>query len=168
MALIAGETAEAEAGRPARMILKMNSLEDSTMIAALYAAAEAGVEIDLIVRGICCLIPEGKLLGGRIRVRSLVDRFLEHARVFWFYQGGAEVVYVGSADWMQRNLDRRVEVVFPILDPRLANRVTTMLRYQLADNQQARVIDGQQTNPRVAPGAPGVRAQLDYYRMLAR
>jgi polyphosphate kinase len=98
-----------------------------------------------------------------LRLRSLVDRFLEHARIYRFHHGGADLVYVGSADWMTRNLDRRVEVVFPLLDPAVANRVREVLALQLADTERARIIDAEQSNRRVPRGDPPVRAQLELY-----
>jgi polyphosphate kinase len=115
--LIERETAHARAGRPARIIAKMNSLLDSRIIEALYKASQAGVEVDLIVRGICTLRPGMQGLSERIRVRSVVGRYLEHSRIFWFENGGETEVYCGSADWMPRNLFERCEVVFPVRDP---------------------------------------------------
>lgn len=162
-ALVEYEMAEAAAGRPARIVLKLNSLEDHGMVTLLHRAALAGVEIDGIIRGICCLVPGADGSGQRLRLRSLVDRFLEHARIYRFHHGGADLVYVGSADWMTRNLDRRVEVVFPLLDPAVANRVREVLALQLADTERARIIDAEQSNRRVPRGDPPVRAQLELY-----
>lgn len=166
-ALVEFEMAEAKAGRPARIMLKLNSLEDPGMVTLLHRASAAGVEIDGIIRGICCLMPGQEESGARLRLRSLVDRFLEHARVYRFHHGGADLVYVGSADWMTRNLDRRVEVVFPLLDPAVANRVRDILALQLADNLRARIIDSEQSNQRVPRGEPPVRAQMALYQRLA-
>ena len=132
------------AGKEARIILKINSLTDSDLIEELYAASQAGVEIDLIVRGICSLRPGVKGLSSNIRVRSLVGRFLEHSRVLYFANGGEpddSEVYIGSADWMQRNLDRRVEVVIPILDPDLKSYLKDVyLEAYLRDNVNARTL----------------------------
>src|SRR5690606_3140820 len=116
--LIWREQENALAGRPARILAKMNSLVDKTTIDNLYAASQAGVRIDLIVRGICCLVPGVKGLSENIRVRSIVGRYLEHARAFYFANAtGEPLVYAGSADWMPRNFFRRIEVVYPVLDP---------------------------------------------------
>jgi polyphosphate kinase len=114
--LIEREAGHARKGHPARIVLKMNALTDDRMIRALYRAAQAGVSIDLIVRGTCCLRPGIPGVSDRIRVRSIVGRFLEHSRIFWFLNGGADELYIGSADMMERNLDRRVEVLVPVLD----------------------------------------------------
>src|ERR1700744_2214206 len=122
-ALIAREADHARAGRPARIIAKMNALIDLKIIDALYAASQAGVEIDLIVRGMCTLRPGIPGLSDRIRVRSIVGRFLEHSRIFWFQNGNSPEIFSGSADWMQRNLYERCEVVFPVVDQSSANRL---------------------------------------------
>jgi polyphosphate kinase len=135
--LIAKEAAAAREGRPAAIIAKMNSLVDAELIDALYAASQAGVEIDLIVRGICCLRPGVPGVSERIRVTSLVGRFLEHSRIFCFSNGGSEQIYFGSSDWMPRNFDRRVEAVTPVDDPALRSRLRSLLSLCLADNRQA-------------------------------
>lgn len=141
-ALIAREAAHARAGRPARIIAKMNALVDKTTIDRLYAASQAGVQIDLIVRGICCLVPGVKGLSENIRVRSIVGRFLEHARVYYFENhGGEPVVLVGSADWMPRNFFRRVEVLFPIDDPAARRWIMEeLLPAELRDTLNTRVL----------------------------
>jgi polyphosphate kinase len=139
--LIHREEEHAAAGRPARIIAKMNSLLEQSVVEALYAAAHAGVEIDLIVRGICSLRPGVKNLSERIRVRSIVGRFLEHSRVFYFLNGGDEEFYCGSADWMPRNLFERCEVVFPIRDAQIRTRVRDeILAAYLADTVKARLL----------------------------
>lgn len=120
-----------------RIVAKMNSLVDPQIIAKLYEASQAGVQIDLIVRGICCLRPGLKSISDNIRVISIVGRYLEHSRIFYFYNGGQEEVYIGSADWMPRNLDRRVEAVVPIEDPEMIKDVQEVLGIMLADNRQA-------------------------------
>ena len=133
------ESEHARAGRPAAVIAKMNGLMDPAIIKALYAASQAGVEIDLIVRGICCLRAGLDGISENIRVYSIIGRFLEHSRVFYFANGGDEEVWLGSADWMDRNLRARVEVVFPILDPALKQRVyRELLAYALADRAKSR------------------------------
>ncbi|HEX4007059.1 MAG TPA: polyphosphate kinase 1 [Acidobacteriaceae bacterium] len=138
--MIQRETEHAAAGRPARIIAKMNSLMEQSVIEALYSAAHAGVEIDLIVRGICSLRPGLKNLSERIRVRSIVGRFLEHSRLFYFLNGGEEEFYCGSADWMPRNLFERCEVVFPIRDPQIRARVRDeIFAAYMADNVKARM-----------------------------
>lgn len=125
-------------GKEAKIIAKMNSLVDPEVIRYLYRASQAGVHIDLIIRGICCLHPGLEGISENIRVRSVVGRFLEHSRVFYFYNSGAEDIYLGSADWMQRNLNRRVEVVFPVEDSYLKNKVMQILELCLKDNVKAR------------------------------
>ncbi|MBT9331014.1 polyphosphate kinase 1 [Paracidobacterium acidisoli] len=139
--LIHRETEHAAAGRPARIIAKMNSLLESSVIEALYAASQAGVQIDLIVRGICSLRPGLKGISENIRVRSIVGRFLEHSRIFCFDNGGDEEIYCGSADWMPRNLFERCEVVFPIRDPQIKARIRNeILAAYLADTVKARLL----------------------------
>ena len=131
------EAAHARAGRPARIIGKMNALVDAETIEALYAASQAGVDIDLIVRGICCLRPQVEGLSERIRVISVVGRFLEHSRLWYFANDGAPNFYIGSADWMPRNFDRRVECATPVEDPQLHPRLMSLLETLLLDNRQA-------------------------------
>ena len=123
MALIDREARNAEAGQPARIIAKMNALVEPTVIDALYRAGRAGVRIDLVVRGTCCLRPGIPGLSENIRVTSIVDRFLEHSRIFYFENAGALEVFLGSADWMPRNFLRRIEVMFPVEDARLQARL---------------------------------------------
>jgi len=141
IALIEREAAHAKAGRPAAIVAKMNALLDPRTVEALYAASRAGVEIDLIVRGMCSLRPGVKGLSERIRVRSIVGRFLEHSRIFWFANSGKSEVYCGSADWMPRNLVERCEVVFPVTQPDLVKRLREeILNAYLADNTKARLL----------------------------
>ena len=132
--LIRRETANAENGLPARITAKMNALVDPKIIKCLYEAADAGVEIDLIVRGICCLKTGGR---ENLRVRSIIGRLLEHTRAFVFENGGEPDVYLSSADWMPRNLDKRVELMFPIEDPQLQSRIIASLQDELKDNMKA-------------------------------
>jgi polyphosphate kinase len=135
--MIRREIGHARAGRPARILGKMNALVDPDIISALYEASQAGVTIDLIVRGICCLRPGLSGISDRIRVLSIIGRFLEHSRAFYFLNGGAEEVYIGSADWMPRNLDRRIEAVAPVGDPSHRQTVRDLLQLMLQDNRQA-------------------------------
>ncbi|MBK9155321.1 MAG: polyphosphate kinase 1 [Chloracidobacterium sp.] len=145
------------AGKPARIIVKLNSLTDEELIDGLYAASAAGVEIDLIVRGICALRPGIKGLSENIRVRSIVGRFLEHSRIFYFANGGVEngEMFIGSADWMSRNLDRRVETVVPIIDPDIkAYLRDEVLASYLLDNSNARILKADGTYKKVTGGEP--------------
>lgn len=134
--LILAETEQAKNGKKARIIAKMNSLEDPKIIERLYEASQAGVKIDLIVRGVCRLIPKKKELSENIQVHSIIGRFLEHSRCYYFYHGGEEKYYVGSADWMHRNLDARVETLAPIEDPDLKTYLKFMLDLYLKDGKQ--------------------------------
>jgi len=141
---IRAEAEAAKAGKKARIVAKMNSLLEPETINALYEASQAGVDIDLIVRGVCALRPGVPGLSENIRVRSIIGRFLEHHRVFYFYANGREDVYLSSADWMERNFFRRIELAFPILDPKHKKRVITEgLKFYLADNQQSWEMNGQ-------------------------
>jgi polyphosphate kinase len=161
--LIHREAEHAAAGRPAHIIAKMNSLLEQSVIEALYQASTAGVQIDLIVRGICSLRPGIKGMSENIRVRSIVGRFLEHSRIFYFENGGADEVYCGSADWMPRNLFERCEVVFPVRDPQLKGRLRwEILATCLADTAKARIMqsDGQYLPAsKVLKGAPPFNSQ---------
>src|SRR5207247_4578560 len=136
-ARIRRETDHARAGRPARIIAKMNGLVDRRLIEELYGASEAGVTVDLIVRGICCLRPGVPGLSSRIRVISIVDRYLEHARICYFENAGNAEYLLASADWMPRNLDRRVEIAFPVLDQDLQALIREILEIQRADTATA-------------------------------
>ncbi|MDY5775924.1 MAG: RNA degradosome polyphosphate kinase [Lachnospiraceae bacterium] len=138
--LIQRETKNAKAGREAKIIAKMNSVCDQGIIAALYEASAAGVQIDLIVRGICCLKTGIPGISENIRVRSIVGNFLEHSRIFYFYNDGEEEIYMGSADWMPRNLDRRVEILFPVEDEKLKKQVFHILEVELMDNTKAHLL----------------------------
>ena len=135
--LIQRETEHARAGRPAAIKAKMNALVDPAIIALLYEASQAGVEIDLVVRGMCSLRPGLEGVSDNIRVSSVIGRFLEHSRLFWFANGGSDEMYIGSADWMARNLDRRVEAVVPIEDPELHARLLRLINTYLSDNSTA-------------------------------
>ncbi len=153
VAKIERETAHATAGRPARIVAKLNAMNESHVIEALYRASQAGVEIDLIVRGACTLRPGLPGISERIRVRSIIGRFLEHSRVYWFANDGEPELYCASADWMARNLMRRIEIAFPILDPELSARVfDETLAGSLADNTQAWLLDSEGRYTRAEPG----------------
>ena len=163
IALIAREERDAREGRAARIILKMNALVEPSVIDALYRASQAGVRIDLMVRGICCLRPGLPRISDNIRVTSIVDKFLEHSRIFYFENGGDPDIYLSSADWMPRNLWRRIETVFPVEDPVLKARIVNeILRLELADNVKARILSSDGTYRRRVPGKdePSVRSQV--------
>ena len=165
IALIARETDHAEKKKPARIVAKMNSLSDPDIIRALYRASQAGVKVELIVRGICCLRPGIPGVSENITVRSIVGRFLEHARIFHFENGGKPETYLGSADWMSRNLIRRVEIVFPVEDPALRERIANqILGAQLADNTKAWQLesDGSYTRIARAEGQPKRDSQSEF------
>jgi polyphosphate kinase len=161
LGLIARESVHARAGRPAHIIAQMNSLVDVDVIDALYAASQAGVDIKLHIRGICCLRPGIPGLSDRIHVRALIDRFLEHERVFRFANAGSEEVYLSSADWMPRNFHRRVEMLIPVLDPLVRERVVFNLDTLFSDNTKTWELgfDGTYTRMVAKDGATPVRAQ---------
>ncbi len=165
--LIATETANARAGKPARIIAKMNKLVDPATIDNLYAASQAGVKIDLIVRATCCLVPGVKGLSENIRLRNIVGRFLEHARIFYYENAGTPVVYCGSADWMPRNFFRRVEALFPLQDPEIRRRaIEQLLHVELADNVDARELqaDGTYAPPPRRAGEETMSAQAYFMK----
>ncbi len=144
--LIEKEIDRAENGQAAYIILKMNSLEDKKLIKQLYRASNAGVHIKLIIRGICCLVPGVANMSENITVVSIIDRYLEHARVFIFSNGGDELIYMGSADWMTRNIDKRIEVITPLWDEHIKTLVRQIINLQLEDNIKGRLIDSEQKN----------------------
>ncbi len=164
--LIEKEIEEAFAGRKGAMVLKMNSLEDPKIINKLYKASRAGVQIRIIVRGICRLVPGVEGMSENIEVTSIVDRFLEHARVYLFHNGGKPQMYLASADWMTRNLSRRVEVAFPIYDKSLFRELKRLLDLQIKDNVKSRVIDAKQQNNYVQNRRKKIRAQYASYQLL--
>jgi polyphosphate kinase len=165
ISLIRREADRARSGQPVGILAKVNSLVDTKIIEELYAAGAAGVPIRLNVRGICCLRPGVQEVSENIQVVSVVDRYLEHSRVFVFRNGGSTEVHASSADWMPRNLDRRVELMFPILRPELGDSVIEMLEEQFADNQKARRLKPDGSYERVSPGkAEPVRVQESLYR----
>ena len=139
------------------------------MIEKLYQASAAGVHIYLIIRGICCLVPGVRPYSENIQAISIVDRFLEHARVFCFHHDGEERIYLSSADWMVRNLEHRVETAFPIFDPEKKEEIKDYLQIQLSDNVKARILDGHQTNPyQQGSNDLPIRAQVETYYYIKR
>ena len=161
--LIAFEATEAREGRPASIIAKCNGITEQQVIDALYDASRAGVRIDLLVRGICSLIPGVPGMSENIAVRSVVGRFLEHERIYAFHHGGEHRVFIGSADWMERNLDRRIEILVPVLDPTLSSwlRDVLLARY-LADRARTRIMqpDGTYTRLGASTDEPDVHEQF--------
>ncbi|HOT14866.1 MAG TPA: polyphosphate kinase 1 [Bacteroidales bacterium] len=169
--LIDNEIKNAKAGKDAYIILKINNLVDSDMVKKLYQANNAGVRIKLIVRGICCLTPGIEGLSENIDAISIVDKFLEHSRVFVFCNNNDEKYYISSADWMTRNLDHRVEVACPIYDEEIKKEIWMKLEVQLSDNTKARILNEAQDNQYVRNDAPPIRAQFvlyDYYKNKAK
>ena len=164
--MIHREIEHVEQGRKGRIVLKMNGLHDQNMINELYHASECGVEIDLIVRGICCLVPD-QPYSANIRITRIVDMFLEHSRIWYFYNDGKEDLYLTSADWMRRNLNRRIETAFPILVPEIKQEVIDILKIQMRDNVKACQIDGQlHNNFKRDDSSVKVRSQLAIYEYL--
>ncbi len=167
LGLIARETEHALKGRPARIVAKMNALVDEDVIEALYRASQAGVPISLLVRGICCLRPGVPRVSENIEVRAIVDRYLEHGRVFQFANGGKDEVYISSADWMPRNFHRRVEVMVPIEDAAIRTRLIDILAIQWSDHVKAWVLEPSGAYSRVQPkpGQPLVRSQQRFMEL---
>jgi polyphosphate kinase len=170
IALINREIEHAQNGSSGRIVAKMNSLVDPQIIATLYEASQAGVQIDLIVRGICCLRPGLKDVSENIRVISIIGRFLEHSRIFYFFNSGQEEIFIGSADWMPRNLDRRVEAIAPIRDPEIAKDLQEILGIMLADNRQAWELqsDGSYIQRRPGEDCPEASSQNTLMSMALR
>ncbi|MBD2026384.1 polyphosphate kinase 1 [Leptolyngbya sp. FACHB-711] len=167
LGLIRREIDHCKNGQPGRIIAKMNALVDPQIIAALYEASRSGVQIDLIIRGVCCLRPGVEGVSENIRVISIIGRFLEHSRIFYFHNNGQEEVYIGSADWMPRNLDRRVEAITPIEDPQLAKDLQEILGILLTDNRQAWELqpDGSYKQRQPKAGEPERSAQAIFMDM---
>ena len=166
--MIRFEASEAKGGRPARMIIKVNSLSEPNIIKELYRASQAGVQIELIVRGICCLRPGLKGLSENIRVRSIIGRFLEHSRLFYFHAAGSEKLFCSSADWMSRNLYRRVEIAFPIDDPEQKQRLfRETMQIPLQDNVDAWNLNSDGTYERIQKTTePSKRSQQELLNQL--
>ena len=168
--LIDKEIKIAKSGKEASIILKMNSLVDNELINKLYEAATAGVKVNLIVRGICCVLTKQKSFVQPITALSIIDEYLEHARVFVFHNEGKPAVFISSADWMVRNLDHRIEAATPIFDPEIAQELIDILHIQLSENVKGRVLDNQQKNEYVEPkeGEPEIRSQIETYDYLLK
>ena len=164
--LIDRETVAAQEGRASGIILKMNSLEDRGIIHKLYQASRAGVPIQIVVRGICCMMPGVPGLSESVEARSIVDRYLEHWRAYIFQSGDEEQIYLASADWMHRNLDRRVEVAFPLYDPEVRRQVREAIDLQLRDNVKARHIDRRQQNTYAPRTGEAVQSQKETRAMV--
>ena len=163
------EAENAKNGRPALILAKMNALVDKGIISELYKAAEAGVKIKLVVRGICCLRPGVENVSENISVISIVGRFLEHSRIYYFENGGEPKLYLASADWMPRNLDRRVEVAFPVEDEDVKNEVLEILNLTLSDTVKAREMKSDGTYKRVdGRGKESICSQMVFYDMAVR
>ncbi|MDR0505956.1 MAG: polyphosphate kinase 1 [Dysgonamonadaceae bacterium] len=161
------EIKHAKSHNKSHIILKMNGLQDPAMIDELYKASEAGVKIDLIIRGICCIVPN-QPYSRNIHITRIVDMFLEHSRVWYFYNNGEENVYLTSADWMKRNLYRRIETAFPVLDNGIKQTIISILKIQLNDNVKSCIIDENLNNiPKKKDGSAPVHAQKDIYNLLA-
>lgn len=167
--LVDYEIEQAKKGKKARIVLKMNSMQDREMVERLYQASQAGVEVKLIVRGICCLAPGVSGISDNIHAISIVDRYLEHGRIFLFHHGGKELIYLSSADWMVRNLSFRVETAFPIYDNAIREEIKDYLDIQLSDNVKARILDHEMTNEyqRINGDIP-IRSQMETYYYLKR
>ncbi|MCB0663085.1 MAG: polyphosphate kinase 1 [Saprospiraceae bacterium] len=167
--MIHQEIENAKAGKRARIILKMNSLQDEEMVEKLYQANEAGVEIKLIIRGICSLVPGIEGISDNIEAISIVDRYLEHARVFMFYNDGDEKIYLSSADWMVRNLSYRIETIFPVYDAALRQQIKEIIKIQLNDNVKARLLDENHSNIyKQNDSDVAIRSQMETYYYLKR
>jgi polyphosphate kinase len=167
MKLVSREIKNAREGKPAAITLKMNSLSDETLIEKLYEAAKVGVELKLIIRGIFCMYSENKKFLKPVKAVSIIDEYLEHARVFIFHNLGNEKVYISSADWMVRNLDHRVEATCPIFDDNIKKVLKNILEIQLADNVKARILDNELSNRYVRDRKhKKVRSQLEIYNYL--
>jgi polyphosphate kinase len=163
--LIDHEIAAAKQGKKAHIIIKLNNLEDENMIEKLYKASKAGVKIDIIVRSICCLKPQTEF-SENITVRRIVDTFLEHARVFIFYHGGEQKVFLSSADWMKRNLYHRIELGFPLEDEAIKEEIMHIITLQLKDNVKARILDQELNNLPIPSSGEKIRAQHAIYEYL--
>jgi polyphosphate kinase len=165
--LIDREIAFAKTGEPASIVIKMNNLEERVLINKLYEASRAGVKISMIVRSVCCLIPGIAGMSENITIRRIVDRYLEHGRVFIFNNDGNKEVFLGSADWMNRNIYHRIEVCFPVYDDAVKKEIIQIVELQLQDNVQAVTLNEELENSQVATGKPVVQAQREIYRLVS-
>jgi polyphosphate kinase len=166
--MIQKEIDDAVSGKPGYIHAKMNSLVDFETIHKLYEASCAGVKIKLIIRGTCALVPGVKGMSENIEIISIIDKFLEHSRLFIFANGGDEKVYIASADWMMRNFDQRSEVAVPIIDEALRNMLREIFNIQFSDNTKARIIDEDQENIHRPTSGKKIRAQDATYAFLKR
>jgi polyphosphate kinase len=166
MDMVDREIANAEKGLPASIQIKLNNLEERKLIGKLYDASQAGVKVSLIVRSICCLIPGVKGMSENITVKRIVDRYLEHGRVFIFHNNGHPEVYMGSADWMNRNIYRRIEVCFPVYDEQVKAEITAIINLQLQDNTQAVMLNEKLENVMIKRGIPAIQSQRAVYELL--
>ena len=168
LALIDKEIRLAKRKKPASAVIKLNSIVDKVLIEKLYAAARAGVDIQLVIRGICCAYSEQKAFKGSFNAISIIDDYLEHARVFVFGKGNDSQVFISSADWMIRNLDHRIEAACPIYNKEIQQELIDILNIQLAENVKGRILDNEQSNQYVQRNehTPKVRSQEDIYKYL--
>jgi polyphosphate kinase len=167
--MIQNEIVNAKKGLPAYILCKINHITDYKLIEKLYVAAESGVKIDAVVRGMCSVVTTQKKLKGNFRIVGIVDKFLEHSRIFIFCNNGVEKYYMSSADWMTRNLDSRIEVAVPVYDKELQQDIKTVIEYGLRDNVQARICEGTGKNIIQNTGEPPFRSQTElmkYYQEL--
>jgi len=164
--LIDTEINNAKNGKPAGMILKMNSLSDESLIMKLNEAAKSGVELNLIVRGVFCMRSQSKKYKKTVNAISIVDEYLEHARVWIFHNNGKEKVYISSADWMVRNLDHRVEATCQVNDQQIKDELKEILNIQLNDNVKARHLNNSLTNEYITTGRKKIRSQIETYKYL--
>jgi len=169
MQLINKEIKTARQKKPAAITLKLNSLSDELLIDKLYEAAKAGVEINMVVRGIFCLPTEHKKFKIPIQAISIVDEYLEHSRIMIFHNGGKEKTFISSADWMVRNIDHRIEVACPIFEKNIQQEIKDILQIQLKDNIKARILDNDLSNQYVNPrNTKKIRSQVETYNYLFR
>jgi polyphosphate kinase len=165
--LINKEIKHARANEPASIILKLNSLSDEELILKLYEAARAGVKIKMIIRGICCMYTENKKFKKKVKAISIVDEYLEHARVIIFHSGGKEKYFISSADWMVRNFDHRIEVACPVFEKSIQEELKEIIEIQLEDNVKARILDNELSNEYVTePGEKQIRSQIEIFNTL--
>ncbi|TSJ43978.1 polyphosphate kinase 1 [Mucilaginibacter corticis] len=167
LAMIDREMSNAAKGLPASITIKLNNLEEQLLISKLYDASQAGVKISLIVRSICCLVPGVKGMSENITIKRIVDRYLEHGRAFIFHNNGTPEVYLGSADWMNRNIYRRIEVCFPVYDEQLKTDIINIINIQLADNVQAVMLNEKLQNVPVKTTEPAIQSQREVYNYLS-